>query len=73
MTDNDIIKALELVKELYGVDCYECKYKRLCKNKVCPFHTCDYALYLIKRQQAEIERLQNLNNFLERVIAIYRL
>lgn len=56
MTDNEIIKALERVKEQYGVDCYECKYKRLCKNKVCPFHTCDYALDLIKRQQADIEK-----------------
>jgi hypothetical protein len=58
MTDNEIIKALERVKEQYGVDCYECKYKRLCKNKVCPFHTCDYALDLIKRQQAEIAELK---------------
>jgi hypothetical protein len=61
MTDNKIIKALKRVKEQYGVDCYVCKYKRICIDKICPFHACDHALDLINRQKAEIERLKAMN------------
>lgn len=63
MTDKEIIKALE------------CCQNEECVCKECPLHyrrsadCVDYltrnALNLINRQQAEIERLQSRNKFLE--------
>jgi predicted RNase H-like nuclease (RuvC/YqgF family) len=60
MTDNEIVKALECCHQVNGCD-------------RCPLHSysaeCEilntYALDLIKRQKAEIEKLQHENSELE--------
>ena len=64
MTDEQIIKAMQCVIG-NGVSCSECEYQ-----KVLPFPSCrrmcaEQALDLINRKNAEIERLQNRNKFLE--------
>ena len=63
MTDNEIIKALECCTE--DEDCSHCpsiKEMPYCSNDIMVG-----ALNLIKRQQAEIERLQNtINDILDR-------
>ncbi len=63
-TDEQIIKAMQCVIG-NGVSCSECEYQ-----KVLPFPSCrrmcaEQALDLINRKNAEIERLQNRNKFLE--------
>lgn len=57
MTDNEIIEALECcIKDDYDKGCTECPVHCY---KGCDFHLAKFALDLINRQQAEIERLQN--------------
>lgn len=63
-TEEQIIKAMQCVIG-NGVSCSECEYQ-----KVLPFPSCrrmcaEQALDLINRKNAEIERLQNRNKFLE--------
>lgn len=54
MTDNDIIKALEYCsKQGITSECERCKVKKGCRAELIA-----KALDLIKRQKAEIERLQ---------------
>ena len=71
MTDNEIIKALP--KMLYGGHtCMNCKYDNGKDNDRCGLKGCKiarYALDLINRQQAEIERLQKGNDELGKAIA----
>ena len=59
MTDSEIVKALELCR-------IPLAYKRVCNNSACKFNVnykqCnldDYALDLINRQQAEIEKAKS--------------
>ena len=64
LTDEQIIKAMQCVIG-NGVSCSECEYQ-----KVLPFPSCrrmcaEQALDIIKKKNAEIERLQNRNKFLE--------
>ena len=56
MTDNEIIKALELCSadECW---CDDCPYKNLCTDT----DITKFALDLINRQKSEIERLEDLN------------
>lgn len=63
MTDNEIIKALECYGDSYST-CAECPIK---DDNGCNEQLANYALDIIKRQQAEIERLQNtINDILDR-------
>ena len=55
MTDNEIIKALECCGNPYSI-CAECPIK---DDHGCNEQLAKYALDIIKRQQAEIERLKN--------------
>ena len=61
MTDNEIIKALECLISKAGHEnhrcCKGCVYEKQCKTE-CGANIVEYALDLIKRQKAEIERLQ---------------
>ena len=60
MTDNAIIKALECCITLTENKCPECPNNELrFKGIHCKQQTYKNALYLINRQKAEIERLQN--------------
>ncbi len=64
LTEEQIIKAMQCVIG-NNVSCSECEYQ-----KVLPFPSCrrmcaEQALDLINRKNAEIERLQNRNKFLE--------
>lgn len=54
MTDNEIIKALECCGDPYSV-CAECPIK---DDHGCNEQLANYALDLINRQQAEIEKLK---------------
>ena len=54
MSDNDIIKALECCT---GANAKMCEACRLKKHPDCEYRLQDESLALIKRQQAEIERL----------------
>ena len=56
MTDNEIIKALEMCSNI------QCKWCPLVKTDYCTQYLIGEAFDLIKRQQAEIERLQKENN-----------
>lgn len=58
MTEKEIKIALENVIQQYGVDCYQCKYKLICRDKMCPFRTSEYALNLINQYENEIDRLK---------------
>ena len=63
MTDNEIIKALECCGFEYGNPCSVCpKYEK--DNDFCQEELHNYALDLINRQQAEIERLKIENQSL---------
>ena len=63
MTDNEIIKALECCGFEYGNLCSVCpKYEK--DNDFCQEELHNYALDLINRQQAEIERLKIENQSL---------
>lgn len=65
MTDNEIIKALECCSE-HKTFCNECSYK----NKTveyCDGDLCKDAVALIKRQKADIERLQGIILAFEKV------
>ena len=63
MTDNEIIKALECCGFEYGNLCSLCpKYEK--DNDFCQEELHNYALNLINRQQAEIERLKIENQSL---------
>lgn len=55
MTDNEIIKALECCSEIDRKFCDNCTYNR---EEDCIISLTRDALSLIKRQKAEIERLQ---------------
>lgn len=60
MTDNEIIKALGSMK-FGGLRCLECNHKRVKGDNRCGIKGCriaQYALDLINRQKAEVERLQ---------------
>ena len=66
MTDNEIIKALECCSEVYGWCLPENRAK--CplygyngEDEFCDKHLSKSALGIIKRQKAEIERLQKAN------------
>ena len=62
MTDKEIIKALEL-KKYSGHSCVNCKYGSTKGEYRCGLKGCNIArnaLDLIKKQQAEIERLQKV-------------
>ena len=61
MTDNEIIKALECC---IADKCMECPLRKIPKVKGC-MNRLSFALDLIKRQQAEIERLRDENNKLK--------
>lgn len=55
MNEKDILKALECcIKDDYDKGCAECPVRCF---KGCDFHLAKFALDLINRQQAEIERL----------------
>lgn len=59
MTDEMIIKGLECIgREV--IKCAECPYDEYCRYPTCHEVAGRDALYLIKRQKAEIERLQYL-------------
>ena len=58
MTDNEIIKALECCGDSYST-CAECPIK---DDNGCNEQLANYALDIIKRQQAEIERLNSAND-----------
>ena len=59
MTDNEIIKALEICG--VDLDCKHCSFQGgLCVNKLI-----NEALSLINRQKAEIDELQRRNSVLE--------
>lgn len=63
MTDNEIIKALECCGFEYGNLCSVCpKYEK--DNDFCQEELHNYAIDLINRQQAEIERLKIENQSL---------
>jgi hypothetical protein len=62
MTDNEIIKALECCINDEAVLCNKCPLKNECDNNPLDDVKARYALDLIKRQQAEIERLQKVND-----------
>ena len=56
LTDNEIVKALEICQGAHDNDtCNNCKYKR---NFGCRDALCNDTLDLINRQNAEIERLK---------------
>ncbi len=59
MTDNEIIKALECCERFEIEDCKECPYYTL--GHGCLTKCFGNALALIKRQKAEIERLESYN------------
>ena len=60
MTDNEIIKALECCRDAESVfDCQNCPYIECTNKKGCITELHGDILDLIKRQQAEIERLRN--------------
>ena len=62
MTDNDIIKALECC---YSLNLQKCKMKCPLRDKpLCSEWLSKYALDLINRQKAEIERLQGWQDLL---------
>lgn len=67
MTDNEIIKALECCGDPDSI-CAECPIKDDCG---CNEHLANYALDLITRQQADIDRLQSMNQI--KLDAIYDL
>lgn len=56
MTDNEIIKALELCFAPDGMACSKCPYHKF--GKLCKVERSKDSLDLIKRQKAEIERLE---------------
>ena len=58
MTDNEIIKALECCGDSYST-CAECPIK---DDNGCNEQLANYALDIINRQQAEIERLESAND-----------
>lgn len=65
MKDNEIIKALECCTrngtlDVYRKDCDICPLDD-CNSENCVYITQTEALDLIKRQQAEIERLKSMN------------
>ena len=75
MTDNEIIKALERTASWV---CDECKFHgEMCDGDKCEKVVAENALDLIKRQKAEIERLQKnidgLNIFTKNHITVIRL
>ena len=57
MTDNEIMEALKCCGDPYST-CVECPIKT---DRRCNEHLANYALDLINRQQAEIDRLQSMN------------
>ena len=59
MNDADIIKALECLRN-GEILCKECAYKEI-PYPACKALVAGHALNLIKRQKAEIERLQKYN------------
>ena len=67
MSDEEIMKALECCGEPYNI-CAECPMPNNIKDDCrCNEQLANYALDIIKRQQAEIERLQNtINDILDR-------
>ena len=59
MTDNDIIKALDICgNKGIDIECAECPY---CRHFDCGADSAKDALDLITRQKAENERLQSMN------------
>lgn len=61
MKDNDIIRALECcASSNYPEDCADCFYIGCTSEKGCVVEMMSDALDLIKRQQAEIERLKSI-------------
>lgn len=58
MTDNEIIKALECCGDPHSV-CAECPIK---DDHGCNEQLANYALDIINRQQAEIEKLESAND-----------
>ena len=77
MTDNEIIKALELcvTNDYFEQNCKDCSFKK--HGAVCMDVMLKYVLDLINRQKAEIERLTDSLNatiagqeILQRYIAI---
>ena len=59
MGDNDIVKALECCSTGKSSDCEDCPFKKRCYDE--GKEILEEAIALIKRQQAEIERLQGYN------------
>ena len=62
MTDNEIIKALELcvTNDYFEQNCKDCSFKK--HGAVCMDVMLKYVLDLINRQKAEIEHLKNIRN-----------
>ena len=58
MTDNEIIKALEIC--LSDLDCPKCPYVDYEGDELCSVKMLKDALHLINRQNAEIERLESV-------------
>lgn len=58
MTDNEIIKALECCGDPYSL-CVECPIKN---DRRCNERLANYALDIINRQQADIDRLNSAND-----------
>lgn len=58
MTDNEIIKALECCSADY-IACKECPFN---SKSYCERYIIENAFDFVKRQQAEIERLESINS-----------
>ena len=61
MTDNEVIKALECCLDISPSNCKNCSLFNITNSTmVCSKIATKFALDLINRQQAEIERLKNI-------------
>ena len=69
MTDEQIIKALECCCDIIGNRCSECpSYLQKKDNDFCQEDLHNFALKLINRQKAEIERLKRASKDLAKEI-----
>lgn len=67
MTDNEIIKALECCADEYIHSCDYCPFEKECNGD--NLNLVKYALDLINRQKAEIEKLQTDNSSMQSTLA----
>ena len=66
MTDNEIIKAIEYCSTDNIVHCEDCPFNEKCLNDENLFK---YALDLINRQKADLEKNENIIRFADKTIA----